>query len=58
MNSNAPISRAVLVQLACGEAEHGPGVLLLDEPTSSLDLRYQINLVEIAASVVRVKEQP
>jgi len=38
----------VLVQLACGEAEHGPGVLMLDEPTSSLDLRYQINLVEIA----------
>lgn len=38
----------VLVQLACGEAEHGPGVLLLDEPTSSLDLRYQINLVETA----------
>lgn len=38
----------VLVQLACGEAEHGPGILLLDEPTSSLDLRYQINLVEIA----------
>ncbi len=39
----------VLVQLACGEeTEHRPGVLLLDEPTSSLDLRYQINLVEIA----------
>jgi iron complex transport system ATP-binding protein len=38
----------VLVQLACGEADHGPGVLLLDEPTSSLDLRYQINLVEVA----------
>ena len=38
----------VLVQLACGEAEHGPGVLLLDEPTSSLDLRHQINLVEAA----------
>jgi len=38
----------VLVQLACGEAEHGPGVLLLDEPTSSLDLRHQINLVETA----------
>ncbi|MFX4443183.1 hypothetical protein ABTA64_19495, partial [Acinetobacter baumannii] len=34
--------------LACGEAEHGPGVLLLDEPTSSLDLRHQINLVETA----------
>lgn len=38
----------VLVQLACGEAEHGPGVLLLDEPTSSLDLRHQINLLESA----------
>ena len=36
----------VLLQLAIGEAKHGPGVLLLDEPTSSLDLRYQINLVE------------
>jgi iron complex transport system ATP-binding protein len=36
----------VLVQLACGEAAHGPGVLLLDEPTSSLDLRHQIALVE------------
>lgn len=38
----------VLLQLAVGEAKHGPGVLLLDEPTSSLDLRYQINLVETA----------
>jgi iron complex transport system ATP-binding protein len=38
----------VLVQLACGEAVHGPGVLLLDEPTSSLDLRHQIALVEVA----------
>lgn len=38
----------VLVQLACGEQEHGPGVLLLDEPTSSLDLRHQIGLLEIA----------
>ena len=38
----------VLVQLACGEAEHGPGLLLLDEPTSSLDLRHQIDLVEAA----------
>jgi iron complex transport system ATP-binding protein len=36
----------VLLQLAIGERKHGPGVLLLDEPTSSLDLRYQINLVE------------
>src|SRR5262249_8126736 len=38
----------VLVQLACGEAEHGPGLLLLDEPTSSLDLRHQVDLVEAA----------
>jgi iron complex transport system ATP-binding protein len=38
----------VLVQLACGETEHGPGLLLLDEPTSSLDLRHQIDLVEAA----------
>lgn len=38
----------VLVQLACGEAQQGPGVLLLDEPTSSLDLRHQIDLIDIA----------
>ena len=38
----------VLVQLACGETVHGPGLLLLDEPTSSLDLRHQIDLVETA----------
>ncbi|MGQ0682228.1 heme ABC transporter ATP-binding protein [Bradyrhizobium sp.] len=38
----------VLVQLACGEAMNGPGLLLLDEPTSSLDLRHQIDLVESA----------
>jgi iron complex transport system ATP-binding protein len=38
----------VLVQLTCGERIHGPGILLLDEPTSSLDLRHQIALVEIA----------
>lgn len=38
----------VLVQLACGEAVHGPGVLLLDEPTSSLDMRHQLDLVETA----------
>ncbi len=38
----------VLVQLALGEAEHGPGLLLLDEPTSSLDLRHQIDLIETA----------
>ena len=43
----------VLVQLACGEAHHGPGLLLLDEPTSSLDLRHQIDLVETARQRAR-----
>jgi iron complex transport system ATP-binding protein len=43
----------VLVQLACGEAIHGPGLLLLDEPTSSLDLRHQIDLVETARQRAR-----
>jgi iron complex transport system ATP-binding protein len=37
----------ILVQLACGEAECGPGLLLLDEPTSSLDLRHQLDLLAI-----------
>jgi iron complex transport system ATP-binding protein len=36
----------ILVQLACGEAVHGPGVLLLDEPTASLDLRHQIDVLK------------
>jgi len=40
----------VMVQLACGEAAHGPGVLLLDEPTASLDLRHQL---DIAAATQR-----
>lgn len=35
----------VMVQLACGEQAHGPGVLLLDEPTASLDLRHQLDIV-------------
>jgi iron complex transport system ATP-binding protein len=37
-----------MVQLACGEARHGPGLLLLDEPTSSLDLRHQLDLLAAA----------
>lgn len=37
----------VLVQLACGEAEHGPGILLLDEPTAALDLCHQLDLLAI-----------
>jgi iron complex transport system ATP-binding protein len=36
----------VLVQLACGEEAHGPGLLLLDEPTASLDLRHQLDMLE------------
>jgi iron complex transport system ATP-binding protein len=36
----------VMVQLTCGEAASGPGVLLLDEPTASLDLRHQLDIVE------------
>lgn len=38
----------ILVQLACGESEHGPGILLLDEPTASLDLRHQLDLLNLA----------
>jgi iron complex transport system ATP-binding protein len=37
----------VLVQLGCGEAKHGPGVLLLDEPAASLDLCHQLDLMAI-----------
>ena len=36
----------VLVQLACGEARDGPGLLLLDEPTASLDLRHQLDVLD------------
>jgi iron complex transport system ATP-binding protein len=38
----------VLVQLACGEAAHGPGILLLDEPTASLDLKHQLDVLATA----------
>jgi iron complex transport system ATP-binding protein len=38
----------VLVQLACGEEAHGPGVLLLDEPTANLDLRHQLDVIAAA----------
>ena len=43
----------ILVQLACGESASGPGLLMLDEPTSSLDLKHQIALVEIARKRAR-----
>jgi iron complex transport system ATP-binding protein len=41
-----------MVQLACGEVRHGPGLLLLDEPTSSLDLRHQLDLLSAARRCV------
>lgn len=38
----------LLVQMRCGEAAHGPGVILLDEPTEGLDLRHQLDLLKLA----------
>jgi iron complex transport system ATP-binding protein len=38
----------VLVQLSCGQQHDGSGVLLLDEPTASLDVRHQLGLLEAA----------
>jgi iron complex transport system ATP-binding protein len=43
----------VLVQLACGEEAHGPGLLLLDEPTASLDLKHQLDLLQAMARCAR-----
>jgi iron complex transport system ATP-binding protein len=43
----------VLVQLACGEAVHGPGLLLLDEPTASLDLKHQLDMLEAMGRCAR-----
>jgi iron complex transport system ATP-binding protein len=43
----------ILVQLRCGEAVHGPGVLLLDEPTASLDLRHQFDVLTAATTCAR-----
>lgn len=37
-----------LLQLMIGERVYGSGVLLLDEPTSSLDLKHQIKLIDLA----------
>jgi iron complex transport system ATP-binding protein len=36
----------VLVQLAYGRDQGGVGILLLDEPTASLDLHHQLRMVE------------
>lgn len=35
-----------LVQLACGLERQGAGILLLDEPTAGLDLRYQLAMLD------------
>lgn len=43
----------ILVQLWSGEADAGPGLLLLDEPTSSLDIRHQLDLAETARRCAR-----
>lgn len=37
-----------LLQLMIGERAYESGVLLLDEPTSSLDLKHQIKLIDLA----------
>jgi iron complex transport system ATP-binding protein len=37
----------VLVQLAYGQSQGGFGVLLLDEPTASLDLYHQLRIMEV-----------
>ncbi len=43
----------VLVQLWTSEAMRGPGTLLLDEPTSSLDIRHQLDLAQTARRCAR-----
>jgi len=43
----------VLVQLACGDEAHGPGLLLLDEPTASLDLKHQLDMLEAVTRCAR-----
>jgi iron complex transport system ATP-binding protein len=43
----------VLVQLACGEEAHGPGLLLLDEPTASLDLKHQLDMLDAVRRCAR-----
>ena len=48
----AHFARALL-QLMIGERAHGNGVLLLDEPTSSLDLKHQIKLIDLAKQHAR-----
>ena len=37
----------MLVHLQSGEAEYGPGILLLDQPTAALDLCHPLDLLNI-----------
>lgn len=43
----------VLAQLWAGEALHGPGLLLLDEPIAAQDLAHQLQVLEIARAHAR-----
>jgi iron complex transport system ATP-binding protein len=43
----------VLVQLAYGQDQGGSGILLLDEPTASLDLHHQLRMVEVIKTRVK-----
>ena len=45
-------ARAML-QLLSADDRAGPGLLLLDEPTASLDLNHQLNTVEIARDIAK-----
>jgi iron complex transport system ATP-binding protein len=43
----------VLAQLWGGEAAHGPGALMLDEPTAAQDLSHQLLVLDVAAGHAR-----
>ena len=42
----------VLAQIWCYDEPHAPGYLFLDEPTTSLDIHYQIHLLDIARELL------
>lgn len=42
----------VLAQIWCYNEPHAPSYLFLDEPTSSLDIHYQIHLLDIARDLL------
>ena len=57
-SSNARILPACWCSSPAAKQQHGPGLLLLDEPTSSLDMRHQIDLVETAQAAARRTAPP